>query len=168
MPFTITDYSDVPERAKALNLTAPTGIALLPRNFLDAKEAKELLHEGSVQTVRSLFRQNNIEETRIETGQVKIPAIHENEFALFLPTLFVSYLIWTGNPSLVSIALNIISNYATDFFKGITGKTKVSLDVIVQNEKGKGSKKIHYEGGPDGLKEISEIIGKVFRDEERH
>lgn len=167
MPFTITDYCDVPKRADSLKVNTPTGLALLPRNFADAAAAKDLLHEGSVQTVRSLFRQNNITETRIEKDGQKIPTIHENDFGLTLPTLFVGYLIWTGNPQLVSIALNIISNYATDFLKGITGKSKVSLEIVVQNKNGKGSKKINYEGDPEGLKEISKIVGKVFGDE-RH
>ncbi|MGD0207474.1 MAG: hypothetical protein ABSC89_07715 [Verrucomicrobiota bacterium] len=165
MSFAVTEYCDVSERARALGINEPTGLALLPRNFVDANGASDLLHESSVQTVRSLFRQNRINETRIEKDGQKIPTIQENEFSLILPTLFVGGLILTGNPHLLSIALNVISNYATDFFKGITGRKKVELDVIVQNKNGKGSKKIHYEGGPEGLKEITEIAGKVFRDE---
>ena len=168
MPLIVTDYCDVPEKARSLNINEPTGLAILPRNFLVAKTADELLHESSVQSIRSLFRQNGISETRIEKEGQKIPNIQENEFSLLLPTLFVTNLILTENPVLLSIALNIISNYATDFFKGITGKQKVKLDVIVQNKNGKGSKKIHYEGDSEGLKEITKIAGKVFSDEKHN
>ncbi len=146
-------------------MNEPMGLALLPRNFLDANGAHDLLHESSVQTIRSLFRQNRIAEARIEKPGQKIPTIQENDAALILPALFVTNLILTGNPHFLSIALNVISSYATDFFKGMAGAKKVKFDVIVQNANGKGSKKIHYEGDAEGLKEITEIAGKVFRDE---
>jgi hypothetical protein len=66
---------------------------------------------------------------------------------------------------LLSIALNVIANYATDFFKGIPRRKKVVLDVIVEDKTGRRSKKIHYEGEAEGLKEIAIIAGKVFTDE---
>jgi hypothetical protein len=164
MAFTITDYIDVFAKAQSLGLNAPDGIALLPRNFQDATTRDELLHESAVQTVRSLFRQNGIPETRLEREGQRILCIQENEFALVLPTLFVGGLILTGNPHLLSIALNVIANYATDFFKGIPGRRNVVLDVIVD----KSFKRIHYEGEIDGLKEINQIVGKVFADDKPH
>lgn len=164
MPHTINDYCDVPARSRELNLNEPTGIALLPRNFIDAGANGDLLHEASVQTIRSLFRQNNIVETRIEKHAHKIPVILENDSSLILPILFVSASIYSQNPQLVTIALNIMSNYATDFFKGIRGRKTVKLNVVVQNRNG-NSKRISYEGGQEGLKEIAVIAGKVFRNE---
>jgi hypothetical protein len=85
MSFTISDYCDVPAKAQALGLNVPDGLALLPRNFVDATSINELLHESAVQTVRILFRQNEIPETRLERKGQKIPCIKENEFALILP-----------------------------------------------------------------------------------
>jgi hypothetical protein len=163
MPCTINDYCDVLARSRELNLNEPTGIALLPRN--DAGANADLLHEASVQTIRSLFRQNKIVETPIEKAGQKIPVILENDSSLILPILFVSASIYSQNPQLVSIALNIMSNYATDFFKGIRGRKTVKLTVVVQNKNGNSNKRISYEGTQDGLKEIAEIAGKVFRDE---
>jgi len=166
MSFTISDYCDVPEKAQALGLNVPDGLALLPRNFEDATSINELLHESAVQEVRILFRQNGIPETRLEREGQKIPCITENEFTLTLPILFVGSLILTQNPHLLSIALNMIANYAFDFFKGKPGRKKVVLDVIVEDKTGRRSKKIHYEGEAAGLKEIDSIAGKVFTDEE--
>jgi hypothetical protein len=165
MSFTISDYCDVPAKAQALGLNVPDGLALLPRNFVDATSINELLHESAVQTVRILFRQNEIPETRLERKGQKIPCIKENEFALILPALFVGGLLLTQNLHLLSIALNVIANYATDFFKGIPRRKKVVLDVIVEDKTGRRSKKIHYEGEAEGLKEIAIIAGKVFTDE---
>ncbi|OGP51461.1 MAG: hypothetical protein A2Y79_08065 [Deltaproteobacteria bacterium RBG_13_43_22] len=168
MTFTITDYCDVQARAEDLNLNRPEGLALLPRNFDTAAMRDELLHESAVQTVRLLFRENEIPERRVEPEGCKIPCIQENEFALILPTLFVGSLLLSQNPHLLSLALNVIANYATDFFKGLPGRNKVVLDVVVEDKNKKLSKKIHYDGGIDGLKEITEIAGKVFTDETSH
>lgn len=165
MAFTITDYCNVSERAQELGLNIPTGLAVLPRNFEDVTSAIDLLHEREVQTVRSLFRQNNVPETKLEKDNQKIPCIHENEFALMLPTIFVGALIVSQNSHLLSLALSIIANYATEFFKGIPGRRKVVLNIVVENKSKGGAKKIHYEGDPDGLKEITEIVGKVFNND---
>ena len=98
MAFTITDYCDVEARAEELNLSKPEGLALLPRNFDTAAMRDQLLHESSVQTVRILFRENAILETRIEPEGYKIPCIQENEFALVLPIVFFGALTLSQNP----------------------------------------------------------------------
>lgn len=165
MAFIITDYCNVSERAQELGLNAPTGLAILPRNFEEAVSVNDLLHQSEVKTIRSLFRQNNIPETKLEKNNQKIPCTHENEFALVLPTIFVGTLLFSQNPHLLSLALSIIANYATDFFKGIPGRRKVVLNIVVENKSNGGAKKIHYEGDSDGLKEITEIVGKVFNDD---
>ncbi len=166
MSFTITEYCDVRHTARQLGLNEPQGLALLPRNFSDAKSIDELIHESAIQTVRKLFRENNIQETRLEHEGQKFPCIQENEFSLLIPTIFVSGLILSQNPNLLSVALSIIANYATDFFRGLPGNNKVRLDVVVEDKASKRSKRIHYEGKADGLKEIADIAGKVFSDEQ--
>lgn len=168
MAFMITDYCDVRTRALELGLNEPKDFALLPRNFDSAPTRDNLLQESTVQTVRILFRENNIHENRVEPGGYRIPCVQENEFALVLPALFVGGLILSQNPHLLSLALNVIANYATDFFKGLPGRNKVVLDVIVEDKARKRSKKIHYDGGIEGLKDISEVAGKVFSNEEFH
>ena len=165
MAFEITDYCDVPSRAEARGFESPNSLAFLPRRFDTASSIDELVHESSVQTMRILFREEGLQESRIEREGQRIPCIQENEFAIVLPTLFVGSMILSENPHLVSVALNVFSNYCTDFFKGIPGRKKVVLDVVVEDKKEKRSKKIHYEGEVEGLKEINEIVGKVFSDE---
>ncbi len=167
MRFELTHYGDVPSRSRELNLNEPTGLALLPRNFLDAGGSSDLFHENSAQTIRILLRQKKIVETPIEKEGQKIPVIQENSFCLILPTLFVSVLILTGNPELVSSALKVMSEYATEFFKGKAGFQQVRMDVIVQSKNANSSKKIHYEGALEGLKQVAEIAGKGFRDDDQ-
>lgn len=166
MALEITDYCNVLKRAHDLKLNIPNGLSFLPRNFESAKSDKELLHESTIKTIRSLFRQNKIDETKLEYNGQDIPFIQENSFSLILPILFVSGLIFTQHPDLLSIALNIMGNYATDFFKGIPGKNEILLNVIVENNTKKIYKKINYRGNPEGLKEIAKIARKVFEGDE--
>jgi len=54
----------------------------------------------------------------------------------------------------VTIALNVISSYLTEWFKGIPkNNRKVKLSIVLETKK-KEYKKIEYEGPPDGLKQL--------------
>lgn len=98
MALTIIEYCDVHAKAKALGLNNPDGFTLLPRNYETATALEDLVHESAVQTIRSLFRQNGIPETKLERQGQKILCIQENGFTLTLPTLFVGGLILSQNP----------------------------------------------------------------------
>lgn len=157
----ITDYINVKEKARELGCNIPTSLALLPRNFEIAKSKDELIHESTVPTIRVLWRQNNIDETQLEKEGEKFPLIEEKALEWAAPIIFVSSALLSQNPHLISVALNVISNYLTDWFKGIPGSDKkAKLCIVEQTEKGP-CKKIFYEGDPEGLKELLKIIHEV-------
>ena len=58
------------------------------------------------------------------------------------PILFVSAALFSQNPDLVSLALNVIGNYATEFFRGERGEHEVRLDVVVEKKRNETYKKI--------------------------
>ena len=160
----VTDFCDVSGRARELGLNDPNGLSLLPRNFEQATTVDDLLHEGSVDTVRTLFRLNGITESRVERSDQQISIIIENNFELALPTLFVGGLILSENPHLLSLALSILANYATEFFMGIPGPNEVSLSIISTSERKDGSrthKKVDYKGPVEGMAGLNEIIREV-------
>lgn len=158
MSIQITEYIDVAERAKELGCNVPTEIAFLPRNFDTAVARNDLIHEGSIADIRILWRQAKLKETRIEREGDRLPQAQEMFFEWVSPILFISALYLSQNPQGVSIALNIISTYLTDFFKGIPGEKKVRLDVVVECTKGKKYLRVHYEGDERGLAEVGKAI----------
>lgn len=164
MSIQLTDHPSVFEQANKFSLNAPSGIALLPRNYFDAGEFEELINESATQTVRALFRNLGIDEGQLDNPERRIPSIQENDFSLILPTLFVSALVASENEHLVALAISVITDYAKDFFKGIPGKREVKLSVVVEKEGDKSSKKLTYCGPPDGLDRIPPII-KSMHDE---
>ena len=160
MDFQVEPYVDVRAHAATLGLNSPSGMAFLPRNFSDVCESAELTHESSVTTLRILFRQAGLTEDRLEHDGEPIPALQENAFELLLPTLFVGALAMSSSPAAVSVALGIIANYATEFFKGIGGAKRVKFSIVL-TDRTDACKRYKYTGAPEGLKEFSRIVERI-------
>lgn len=162
--FSVSDCVDVKKNAQELDCNTPTSIALLPSNFETVKSKGELIHESTVSTVRVLWRQNNIVETPLEQSGEKFPCVVEKAFEWIGPTIFISAILLSQNPYLVTIALNVISNYLTEWFRGIPrNNRKVKLRIITETKSGH-YKKVEYEGTPDGLKQLPEIIRTMYNE----
>jgi hypothetical protein len=161
MATTITDYCNLEERLAELGLVFPTEIALLPHNLESAKPKEELLLASTAATLRKLWKQAGIVETSVELSGKKLAELKQNDFSLLLPAMFVSYSVWSQNPALLNIAFGVVSNYATDFFKGMVGRRKVKFDIIIERVKGKEFKRIRFEGEPDELKDLPKIIREL-------
>jgi len=131
-----SDFIDVMEKAEKLKLNKPSGISLLPRNFDIAESKEELLHENEEPTVRILFRNAGIEETRLEPSEEKINTIGEKDFLRWIgPTIFTSYSVISENLYLISTALSVIANYITDFLKGVPSHLRnAKLDIIIEKK----------------------------------
>jgi len=61
----------------------------------------------------------------------------------------------------VSIALNVIGNYLTEFFRGIPGKKRVRLNIVVEKKRDRTCKKISYDGDVQGLNSLADIIKEI-------
>lgn len=160
----IKEYINVKNRAQDLDCDVPESIAILPRNFENANSKDELSHESTTSTIRILWRQNHIIETPIEKQGEKIPFIIEESFGWVGPVIFVASAFLTQNPHLINIALGVISNYLTDWFKGIRDQDRnTSLDIVIETKSG-SYKRVHYEGPPEGLEKLPEVIRSVHNE----
>ena len=70
--------------------------------------------------------------------------------------------LYSQNQALVSVALNVLGNYATDFFKGIGGTHEVDLNIVV-GKANRTFKKITYRGPIEGLKDLAKVIREVSK-----
>ena len=161
----ITSFINVADKATTLGCNVPTGIALLPRNFDTATNKDELMHESSAPTVRQLWRQAGIIETKLEDDGKRFPQISEHGFVEWVgPTILVTSAWLSHNPEVLAVALGVISNYLTDIFKGNPDNPKARLHIIVQKENGE-YRKVSYKGPVDGMKELPSIIEKAVSDD---
>lgn len=164
MSSTVTDYIDVRGRLAELSCHDPAGFAILPLNFESAESINEFRQASEASTVKTLLRSERLPHDEIVDRKDRPPYVQNHSFDWIAPTLFVSAALISENPSAVSIALNVIGNYATDFFKGMSGEKMVKMDIVVEKSKGKSCKKISYEGSPSGLKDIADIIRSTSDD----
>jgi hypothetical protein len=153
----VEEFVDVKKRFKELDFDSTTTLAILPRNFVTAESKEELINEGTTSTVRVLWKQAKVHETPFEKEGERIPEAVEEAFDWIGPTIFLASSLLIQNPLLIDVAVGVIANYLTDFFKGIpAGKRNAKLDVVVETKSG-SYKKIHYEGAIEGLKEVPKI-----------
>jgi len=158
MASNVTAYIDVREKLARLGCRNPTGFAILPINFESAESIKDFRQASEAATVKTLLRSENLPHDDIVGRQDRPPYIQNNAFEWIAPTLFVSATLVSQNPVAISVALNVLGNYATDFFRGLSGKKTVKIEIVVEQAKAKSCKKISYEGPSDGLKDLADII----------
>lgn len=158
MTTTISEYIDVRQRIADLGCLSPAGLALLPSNFDTASDISNFRQVSESATVRTLLRTSNISLDELVNKDQRPPYIQNNAFEWVAPTLFVSVGVLSQNASYLSVALSVIANYATDFFKGMSGSNEVQMDIVVERSKSKVCKKITYKGPPEGLKDLPEVI----------
>lgn len=161
MSTSISDYINIHKRIVDLGCIQPTGLALLPANFESASSIADFRQVSEAATVRTLLRGSNVPLDEIVSEAQKPPYIQNNSFEWVAPTLFVSASVLSQNPNYVSVALSVIANYVTEFFKGMSGEDEVKMEIVVERTKSKTYKKVTYKGPPEGLKELQSVIRAV-------
>jgi hypothetical protein len=162
MSIEVSDVMDPVERALQLGIKSPENFSILPRGFLRATDVSKMCHEASAQDLRTLLRANGqkIAIYQPDTGQ--IPFIRENDNTFVGPLIFFGAAAISENPHLISITLNVIGNYVTDFFKGSPQEPKVKLSVLVETTQTKATTKtaklIEFEGPTSELQKVQDII----------
>ena len=137
----------------------------MPQNFKFVSVKEELVHTSTVPTVRKLWAVNNIKETPLEKSGEKIRCGAEKAFEWIGPTVFASPLLFSQNPYLITIVLNVISNYLTTWFRGVPSNQRiVKLSIIIETRSGV-YKELKYEGSPDGLDKLPKAIKEVYNEE---
>lgn len=161
MTINVSDYINVRERVLEFGCMEPDGIALLPINFDTATSIADLRHLSEGATVKTLLRSANIPQSDILPADKRPPYIQNNGIEWIGPTLFVSAALISSNPHLVSISLGVIADYLTDFYRGMSGDEKISLEFVVEKSDKKTCKKLSYQGTVDGLTELADVIRTI-------
>jgi hypothetical protein len=165
MPTTVTDFVNVRQRAADFGCPVPQTLTILPFNFTSAATAADFLRASEAATVRTLFRLNSITvEELLATGHSPSYVEH-NDFEWVAPALFIPAALMSQNPEVVSLALGVLANYITDFFKGHPGPRRANINIIVEKDGDWSCKIIHYDGDVSGMpREIADFIGKLHND----
>jgi hypothetical protein len=135
-------------------------IILLPQNYELTNKKEDLFFNEEIKTVSKMFSLNSLDNYIIKFNGDEIDNyIAQKSGEIILPSIFISSLILTENPQLVSVALGVISNYATTLLKGIPKRNQnVKFKIINKNSKTKEFTKIEYNGNVEGISELAKVV----------
>lgn len=156
MKHNIEDF-DPGKQTDLLECIDNNDFIFLPENI--EADTIEYIYTESTSDIRKIFRANSLSAFYLCSDKPKLRARKSADW--FGPTLFVNFAILSQNPELINIALNLVSSYLYDLFKGTASKKEVKFEIVVQTKKSKGFKKIKYEGDVDGIKDLAEIIKQL-------
>ena len=162
MTLVVSDYPSVVERAAAMGCDVPIGLAILPENFDRAEEPSDLIYAATSATVRTLLRINQISLVLVRPNSVdRLKQVSLKSADWLGPTLFISAAMMSDNGNAVSVALGMISNYLTDFFRGRGTKPEVRLSFVVEHTPNRHYKHLRYEGPVEGIPSLADAIRAV-------
>ena len=154
--------SDLPnprQRFQDLGCIQPQGIALLPANFETADNIETFLQAPEAATVAKLLTQAGLPPSDLWNSEDRPAYIQNNAFEWIAPTIFASATLLTENPDCISVALGVISDYVTEFLRGIPGdKNRVKLEIVAEPTEGGVCKRFKYDGPAEQLHNLPEII----------
>lgn len=155
MDYTIEEYK-VEDKLEKLNLSLPDKISFFPENLLTAEKKAEFIFTDNMIELNKHFKLNQL-ELSILGGDTELYRSRKNA-DIYLPAIFFSLSAIAENSTVVSISLNVLSNYVYDALKGTIGKKKAHVEFHIETkEKGK-VKKINYKGDVEGLKGLEKVI----------
>lgn len=161
----ITPYIDVRHYADQLGLDLPLSVVVLPFNLEEAEAVGDLTYWGSAPDVTKLLRQQNIPVSPLTAEPLTTRRDHDH--TLVLPALFFASSFLSENGAIISVALGVLANYATQMLQGVTGSPNVRLTVAVETNKTTKTtttvsvKRIDYDGPPSGLVEVAKIAETI-------
>lgn len=156
MDYKIEDL-DISKRLDELGLTLPNNVTFFPENFDAANTKGDFVFTDSMLDLRKIFLQDSNISIAALGQDTELYRSRKNA-DIYLPAIFFGLSQITENSTLVSVSLNVLSNYIYDLCKGALGKRKAHVDLYVETKvKGK-VKKLSYTGDVEGLKELDKII----------
>ena len=148
MNYTIEEYK-IEDSLEMLDLTLPEEITFFPENLLTVEKKDDFIFTDNIIELNKHFKLNQL-ELSILGGDTELYRSRKNT-DIYLPAIFFSLSAIAENSSVISVTLNVLSNYVYDTLKGTIGKKKVNIEFHIETkEKGK-VKKIDYKGDVEGL-----------------
>jgi hypothetical protein len=163
MDSKISDFINLDYKLNQLNIKLTGDFCILPENIEIANSPDEFIFTETATPIKKYLRQNGVNIQVIDNENSSYRQRKSVDF--YAPLLFIGYTVFSENSAIVSVGLNVLSNYVTDFFKGTFGDKKVKMEIVVETSPKKTYKSIIYEGSVDGMKELSNVI-KSLRNEQ--
>ncbi len=155
MDYKIEDVN-LSTKLDELELSLPDALTFFPENIDTAKQKDEFIFTDSMLDLSKIFKQENVD---ISVLGVDTELYRSRKSAdIYLPAIFLSLSLIAENPTIISISLNLLSNYIYDLCKGSLKEKTAKVDLYIETKERGKFKKISYSGSAEGLKDLHKII----------
>lgn len=147
-----------------LELNIPEGITILPHGLENAESLNDLYYFSDAYELKELFEQKNISGSSLLKDYEYLPEERRSLGEFILPTIFVTGSLLSENPNMVSVALNVVSDYLVDLFKGFpkSPDRKIKFKIILEKKKRSDYRMMEITGEVSDFENLDSIIEKVF------
>ncbi|GET22138.1 hypothetical protein [Prolixibacter denitrificans] len=156
MKHEITDYINLNNRLKELNIDKSISLSILPENIISANSEDDFVFTDTALEIKKYLNHHDIEIELLKSTDLKLKQRRAIDF--FAPIVFIGYSILTENYPIVKTVIDLLSKQISDYYKGTFGKKNVKIEIVVETTPKSEYKSINYEGDIEGLKTIPEII----------
>src|SRR5215204_1971631 len=130
------EQTDIKNKLHELSLDLPTELAFLPENLESVSSKDQFIFTDSMVDLRKLFKQRGIDAIPFG-GDTELYRSRKNA-DIYLPAIFFSLSQISENPTVVSISLNVLSNYITDLLKGSFGRKMAQVEFYIETKEKEG------------------------------
>lgn len=155
MSYKIAEYK-ISEDLQNLDLNLPENLSFFPENLKSTDKKENFIFTESMMELNKYFKARDI-KVEIFGGDTELYRSRKNA-DIYLPAIFFSLSVISENPNLISVSLNVLSNYIYDVLKGSIGKKTAHVEFHIETKEKGSIKKIDYNGDVEGLKGLEKII----------
>ena len=154
----VSEVDQLAVRLQELGLKSPTSICIVPSNYASAITFGDLFVPPSAADLRPLFREAGVSLETISPDGEGFLYRDDRDSTLIMPVIFFGMSYWSGNLDAITVALDVITNYVTDFFRGKAGNKNVRCSVLVETDTKKTVRRIEYDGPPESFDKLVDAI----------
>ncbi len=122
-------------------------------------------YQESVSTVLKILQTNSL-PVKLAKGDFQCIHLQSwNSYEWFGPFLLFSATVLSSDPTIITVTLNIISNYLSNIFfkhQPTSEEPQATLGIIIEGSS--STKKINYSGPVSGIKEIKNIVKGIINE----
>jgi hypothetical protein len=129
-------------------------IILMPEDWIAPKH----IYPSTTESLAKIFRSESAPVEVLDSGPLALRDSRSTDW--IAPTFFVSSMLLSENPTAVTVALGILSNYVYDAFRGLKKDPTVKINLVHNDTLTGTTKKVRYEGPVSGLNQLEKIASK--------
>lgn len=161
MSVTVENYPDPNGRLSDGEAEGATRLLFVPNDLSEIESADGYVVRGEATTIAKILRNGGAPVGYLGGDGIKVRFAHNKSHDWAAPAIFVATELLKNSPDMLSIAIDLIRDYASNLFQGAGSDRVIKADIVVERQGSGTYCKVTYEGNPEGLHTITAMVEKV-------